>query len=131
MSTNRDVLLIGFDPHAVPGVDARLVDTAIAIGQQRLDAQGIAAEMCLVKPDASAEPEIVARLTAREWACVVIGGGLRKADETVELLERVIHLVRQHAPRTPIAFNTNPTKASTPPCAGCAESRVMPVTSVG
>lgn len=66
MSTNRDVLLIGFDPHAVPGVDARLVDTAIAIGQQRFDAQGIATEMCLVKPDASAEPEIVARLTARE-----------------------------------------------------------------
>lgn len=42
----------------------------------------------------------------------MIGGGLRKADETVELLERVIHLVRQHAPRTPIAFNTNPTNSA-------------------
>jgi hypothetical protein len=111
MSTNRNVLLIGFDPHAVPGVDARLVDTAIAIGQQRFEAQGIAAEMCLIKPDATAEPEIVARLTTRDYACVVIGGGIRKPDETVELLERVIHVVRHHAPGAAIAFNTNPTNS--------------------
>ena len=109
MSANRNVLLIGFDPHAIPGVDAKLVDTAIAIGQQRFDAQGIRPEMCMIKPDANAEPEIVARLTARDWACVVIGGGLRKADETVDLLERVIDLIRRHAPGAAIAFNTNPT----------------------
>lgn len=111
MSANRNVLLIGFDPHAVPGVDAKLVDTAIAIGQQRFEAQGIPAELCLVQPDASAEPQIVARLTARPWACVVIGGGIRKHDPAVELLERVIHLVRQHAPGAAIAFNTNPTNS--------------------
>lgn len=111
MAANRNVLLIGFDPHAVPGVDATLVDTAIAIGQQRFEAQGIAAELCLVKPDATAEPQIVAHLTARPWACIVIGGGLRKPDEAVELLERVIHLVRQHAPGAAIAFNTNPTNS--------------------
>lgn len=75
------------------------------------EAQGIAAELCLVKPDATAEPEIVARLTTRDYACVVIGGGIRKPDETVELLERAIHLVRQHAPRAAIAFNTNPTNS--------------------
>lgn len=109
MSNNRNVLLIGFDPYTIPGTDAKLVDTAIAIGQQRFDAQGIATETCLIKPDASAEPEVVARLTAQRYACIVIGGGLRKGDDTVALLERVIHLVRQHAPDTPIAFNTNPT----------------------
>jgi len=96
----------------VPGVDARLVDTAIAIGQKRFEDLGIPNEMCLVKPDATAEPEIVARLTAREYACIVIGGGLRKADESVELLERVIHLIRQHAPGAAIAFNTNPTTSA-------------------
>jgi hypothetical protein len=30
MAAHRNVLLIGLDPHAVPGVDAALVDTAIA-----------------------------------------------------------------------------------------------------
>lgn len=109
MSANRNVLLIGFDPSAVPGVDAGMVNTAIAIGQQRFDEAGIPAEMCLIKPDATAEPQIVAHLTAREYACVVIGGGLRKPDQAVELLERVIHLIREHAPGAAIAFNTNPT----------------------
>lgn len=109
MSAHRNVLLIGFEPSTIPGVDATMVNTAIAIGHQRFQAAGIAAEMCLIKPDATAEPQIVAQLTAKDYACVVIGGGLRKPDEFVELLERVIQLVRQHAPSTPIAFNTNPT----------------------
>jgi hypothetical protein len=106
---NRNVLLIGLDPHAVPGVDAALVDTAIAIGQQRFEAQHIPAELCLVKPDATAAPQIIAHLTRKEYACVVIGGGLRKPEGMLELFERVINLVRQHAAGAAIAFNTNPT----------------------
>jgi hypothetical protein len=109
MSANRNVLLIGFDPSAIPGIDASMVNTAIAIGQQGFEAAGIPAENCLIKPDATAEAEIIAHLTAKEYACVVIGGGLRKPDEAVEFLERVIHLVRKHAPGAAIAFNTNPT----------------------
>jgi hypothetical protein len=107
--SSRQVLLIGLDPHAIPGVDAALVDTAIAIGNQRFAAQGIPVDTCLVKPDASADPQIVAQLTAKDYACVVIGGGLRKPDDMVELLERVVQLVRRHAPGAAIAFNTNPT----------------------
>jgi hypothetical protein len=30
------VLLIGFDPHSVPGVDANLVDVAMAMGEEQL-----------------------------------------------------------------------------------------------
>lgn len=108
MSDHRNVLVIGFDPHAFPEYDAAPIVAAIAAGHQRFEAEGIPAELCLVQPDATAEPQIVARLTAREWACVVIGGGIRKHDPAVELFERVIHLVRQHAPGAAIAFNTNP-----------------------
>jgi hypothetical protein len=107
----RDVLLIGLDPHAVPGVDAALVDTATAIGQKRFDAEGIPTEYCLVKPDATAEPQIVAQLARKPYGCIVIGGGLRKADDMLELFERVIQLVRTHAPDTAIAFNSNPTNS--------------------
>jgi len=111
MATNRNVLVIGFDPNAFPEWDPKPVIAAIAAGQQRFEAQGIPAELCLVKPDATAEPEIVARLTAKDWACVVIGGGIRKHDGAVELFERVIYLVLQHAPGAAIAFNTNPTNS--------------------
>jgi hypothetical protein len=108
MSAHRNVLVIGFDPHAFPEYDAAPIAAAIAAEDRRFASEGIPAEMCLVQPDATAEPQIVARLTAREWACVVIGGGLRKHDPAVELFERVIHLVRQHAPGAAIAFNTTP-----------------------
>jgi hypothetical protein len=111
MSANRNVLLVGLDPHAVPGVDAALVDTAIAIGQKRFEAQGIPADLCLVRPDATAEPEIIAHLARKDYACVVIGGGIRKPEEMLDLFERVINLVRTHAPAAAIAFNTNPTNS--------------------
>src|SRR5690349_22948234 len=91
MSNNRTVLLLGLDPHAVPGVDAAMVEMAIAIGQKRFDAEGIPVDTCLVKPDDSAEPAIVAQLARKDYACVVIGGGIRKPDEMIALLEKAIH----------------------------------------
>src|ERR1043166_5051195 len=110
MPAHRNVLLIGLDPHATPGVDAKLVDTAIAIGQQRMDAAESAADYLRVKPAPMAEAEaaIIAALQRKDYACVVIGGGIRKPEEMLELFERVINLVRQHAPGAAIAFNTNP-----------------------
>lgn len=82
---------------------------AIAFGQARFGDHGIEADLCLVAPDESAEPAIVAALTGADYACVVIGGGIRKAAELLELFEQVVNLVRLHAPSAAIAFNTNPT----------------------
>jgi hypothetical protein len=55
MSANRNVLLIGFDPHAFPSTTPASATPRFAIGQQRFEAQGIPAELYLVQPDASAE----------------------------------------------------------------------------
>ena len=49
------VLLIGFDPYAIPGVDAGLVEMAIAMGEVRLKEQGFETDYCLVAPDEAAE----------------------------------------------------------------------------
>src|SRR5262245_52267915 len=106
--SNRSVLLIGFDPRAVPGVDAAMVETAIAMGQQRFDAAGIEADTCLIKPDDTAKPQMIEALQRKPYACVVVGGGIRKPEPALELFEAVINLIRQHAPQAAIAFNTNP-----------------------
>jgi len=111
-TSSRRVLLIGLDPHAVPGVDAAMVDTAIALGRQGFATHGLAADECLIKPDASAEPELVTHLTRQPYAVIVIGGGLRKPDNMLELLERVIHLIRRHQPDAAIAFNSNPVNSA-------------------
>ena len=46
------VLLIGLDPRSVPGVDAGLVEAAMAMGDVRLKEHGFEADYCLVSPDA-------------------------------------------------------------------------------
>ncbi len=102
----NDVLLIGFDPHSVPGVDAALVETAMAMGDVRLKQHGFDADYCLVAPDAD-DDEFVKALREKDYDCVVVGGGIRKPEPFLELFERVVNLIRVHAPAAAIAFNTN------------------------
>ena len=64
--------------------------------------------MCLVPLDDSAEGTIVEHLRREPWECVVVGGGLRKDEELLELFEVVVNLVRRHAPQAAIAFNSTP-----------------------
>jgi hypothetical protein len=110
----RRVLVIGFDPNAVVrlGVDAAVVGAALTHGQALFAEAGIPADLCLVGLEpANATAQIVAQLNARPYACVVIGGGIRKPEPMLEFFEEVVNLVRRHAPAAAIAFNTNPTNS--------------------
>jgi hypothetical protein len=60
-------------------------------------------------PSVLACGDAAVRAGARQWECVVIGGGVRKPDDQLELFERVVNLVRRHAPDAAIAFNATPT----------------------
>jgi hypothetical protein len=102
------VLVIGLDPVRIPGWDPAPVVAAIARGQERFAELGIEADMCLVDPDDGAEAAIVEALTGHEYACVVVGGGIRKHEPLLELFEQVVNLVRRHAPGAAIAFNSTP-----------------------
>jgi hypothetical protein len=83
---------------ALCGVDQELA---------RFGQHGIDASMVLVTLDDTTEATITAALADRAWDVVVIGGGVRKADPLVPLLEQVVSLVRRHAPGAAIAFNTS------------------------
>ena len=102
------VLVIGLDPMRIPGYDPEPVVAAIKRGQDRFGALGIEADTCLVAPDDDPEQDIVEALTRQEYACVVVGGGIRKHEPLLELFETVVNLVRQHAPGAAIAFNSTP-----------------------
>jgi precorrin-6B methylase 2 len=102
------VLVIGFDPYRVPGPwDPRPVADGIEVGRARFVQHGLGAEFCLFGLDGTDDVEAVvsAALRARPWECVVIGGGVRNE---AQLLERVVNLVRRHAPDAAIAFNATP-----------------------
>lgn len=102
------VLVIGLDPARIPGWDPEPVVAAIARGHARFGEHGIVADMCLVVPGEDAEKEIVDALTRDEYACVVVGGGIRKHEPLLEFFERVVNLVHRYAPGAAIAFNSTP-----------------------
>lgn len=102
------VLVIGLDPAKIQGWDPEPVQAAIARGQARFDDQGIEADLCLVALDENPEGAIVDTLSHKDYACVVIGGGIRKHEPLLEFFEKVVNLVRQHAPDAAIAFNSSP-----------------------
>ncbi|WP_344529673.1 hypothetical protein [Streptomyces albiaxialis] len=99
-------LILGFDPHAVPGMDGDAMRAVLDKELARFADHGIHASTALIAPDASAKSVIVAALSERDWDVVVIGGGIRKPEPVLTLFEQIVNLVRQHAPGAAIAFNT-------------------------
>ncbi|SDM55249.1 hypothetical protein [Allokutzneria albata] len=102
------VLVIGLDPAKIEGWDPAPVQAALARGQASFDEHGIEADMCLVTLDDNPEATIVESLTSTDYACVVVGGGIRKHEPLLEFFEKVVNLVRLHAPNAAIAFNSSP-----------------------
>jgi hypothetical protein len=105
------VLVIGLDPYRVPGPwDPTPVADAIAVGMARFADAGVGAQSCLFGLDGSDDIEAVVTeaLGSRPWEVVVIGGGVRKAEDQLDLFERIVNLVRRHAPDAAIAFNSTP-----------------------
>lgn len=100
-------LILGFDPHAVPGMDGDAMRAVLDKELARFGEHAVDASMTLIAPDESAESMVVAALSERVWDVVVIGGGIRKPEPLLPFFEQVVNLVRQHAPRAAIAFNTS------------------------
>lgn len=82
-------------------IRAALDQELARFGQHTIDAS-----MTLIELDESAESTIVAALS-EHWDVVVIGGGIRKPEPLLPLFEQVVNLVRRHAPKAAIAFNTS------------------------
>ncbi|MFK4083169.1 hypothetical protein ACI2LF_03605 [Kribbella sp. NPDC020789] len=105
--TQRQVLVIGLDPHRIPGPwDPTPVAVAIEAAGARFRELGIDAENCLVGLDGTDDvPALVAALGAHPWDCVLLGAGIRKNEELLPLFEQLLNLVHQHAPTARIALN--------------------------
>jgi hypothetical protein len=105
------VLVIGLDPYRVPGPwDPAPAADAIAVGTARFADAGVGVETCLFGLDGSDDIEAVVTeaLDRRPWEVVVVGGGIRRAEDHLDLFERIINLVHRHASGAAIAFNSTP-----------------------
>ncbi|MBM7859828.1 hypothetical protein [Lentzea nigeriaca] len=108
-----DVLLIGFAPDTIPGFEPGAVAAQLREGSARFEELGMTEEQCLVgfgDPDAAAT--VVEHLKRKLYDCVVVGGGIRKPAEFLELFQSVVNLVHRHQPQAAIAFNSGPTDSA-------------------
>ncbi|MFF8652743.1 hypothetical protein [Streptomyces huasconensis] len=99
------VLVIGYDPQALPGTDAEAVRAALDKELAVLAERGVEAAVSTVVFDETAEPTLVASLTERPWDVVIVGAGIRKVEPLFPLFERIVNLIHRHAPQAAIAFN--------------------------
>ncbi|MFE6163284.1 hypothetical protein ACFQ7F_30725 [Streptomyces sp. NPDC056486] len=100
------VLVVGYDPQAIPGVDAEGLRAALDAELARFAEHGIEAAMTLVAFGTSAKPTLVASLSERAWDVVVVGAGIRKTEQLLPFFEEIVNLIHRHAPQAAIAFNT-------------------------
>ena len=107
----KTFLIIGIDPDSTdfsgpntpPGMTAEKLSAEVEEARRQFADQGDRADLCAVKLDTTAAARVSEQLSGSRYDCIMIGGGLRQ-DESIEVLERIINAVHQHAPTAAIAF---------------------------
>jgi hypothetical protein len=110
------VLLVGYDPETVdysnpalpPGMNADKISGGLLLALKKMTERGWDADLCLIRPDETARETVERHLASANYACVVIGAGVRLPPEGFLLFETVVNAVHKAAPAAAIAFNTRP-----------------------
>ncbi|MDJ0941277.1 MAG: hypothetical protein QNJ00_16065 [Woeseiaceae bacterium] len=112
--SSKSILLIGLDPKVVnydrwPGLTAEKLEAGLRRDEATLNENGYAASICFIDHGETAEEVVKATLAETDFACVLVGAGVRTDDEEFLLFEKLINVVHEHAPKARICFNTGPT----------------------
>jgi hypothetical protein len=110
------VLLVGLQPEVVDysdpalpqGMDAKKIWPGIDLALNQMTNRGWQADVCLIRPGATAGPTVEQRLATTTYDCVVIGAGVRLPPKSLLLFETIVNAVHRAAPNASIGFNTVP-----------------------
>jgi hypothetical protein len=110
------VLLVGYEPETVdfsnpalpPGMSVEKIRAGIALALKQMTDRGWEGDLCLIRPDETAVQTVERHLASANYACVVIGAGVRLPPQSLALFEAVVNAVHRAAPAAAIAFNTRP-----------------------
>ena len=110
------VLLVGYVPETVdysnpaypPGMNAEIIRAGIALMLRQMADGGWESDLCFIRPDETAGQTVERHLASANYACVVIGAGVRLPPQGLEIFEAVVNVVHRGAPGAAIAFNTRP-----------------------
>ncbi len=112
------ILSIGIDPFlidftlpeyaAFPGLNAEKVAAGIESSMKQLRELGYDADKCWIDFGETAIDVVSERLDNNDYACVLIGAGIRKPDANFLMFENLVNLIHSKAPKTKICFNNAP-----------------------
>ena len=118
-TAGKSVLIVGLDPAlidfsdpafaAFPGMNAARVMAGVTADQERLNAVGYDARICLTDFGETAEAVVLTQLKQKQFDCIMIGAGVRVIPAHFILFEKLVNLVHEHAPHARFCFNTKPT----------------------
>jgi hypothetical protein len=108
----KRVLALGLDPQFVefketPQFTPELVRAFIDSQLARVRALGYEVDSCLLDLGETAAEVVAQRLAGQSFDCVLIGAGLRSAEQVL-LFEKLLNLVHARAPNAKICFNSTP-----------------------
>jgi hypothetical protein len=107
------VLALGLDPHfadfsTMPQFTPQLIRSYVESEIAGVRQLGYAVDLHLIAPGEEGEAEVEAALRGKDYACVVIGAGLREAPEQFLLFERILNLVHRGLRRKRAWRSTRP-----------------------
>jgi len=110
------VLFVGQQPETVdftdaaipPGMNAEKIHAGIDVALREMAGRGWKVDLCLVRPDETAGPDVERALKGQTYDCVVIGAGIRLPPRSLPMFEAVVNAVHKGALGAAIAFNTHP-----------------------
>ena len=114
----KRVVMVGLEPDVVdygdpayagfPGLDAKILRESLEKDRAALVALGYDAVWSYWDKSDGAEAKFIGDLRTHEPDCVLIGAGVRLNPKLTELFERLVSLVRRHAPQSRLCFNSGP-----------------------
>lgn len=84
------------------------IGAGLSLALNKMTERGWEADLCLIRPDETAGMTVERHLASADYACVVIGAGVRLPPQGLALFETVVNAVHRAAPAAAIAFNTRP-----------------------
>lgn len=110
------VLLVGYDPETVdfsnpalpPGMTAEKIRAGVALALKQMTDRGWEGEVCYIRSDGTVGETVERHLASANYACVVIGAGVRLPPQSLTVFETVVNAVHRAAAAAAIAFNTRP-----------------------
>ncbi|MEM7504061.1 MAG: hypothetical protein AAF417_18615 [Pseudomonadota bacterium] len=116
--SGKNVLLIGLGPSVVsysrrPGLTAEKLEARLRREEAALNQNGYAASICFIDQGETAEDVVRARLAETDFACVLVGAGVRSDADEFLLFEKLVRVVHERAPKARVCFNLGSADSTT------------------